>query len=105
MGDVTLTVRDIEDLAAKLNEVEASFDDRRRALLLALFGLAGEALVARRQEEVSGFGTPSVHEIVVTKSTDIASPHLGDALLPGPGQQAYLSFTMNDSYVTSISWS
>ena len=50
------------------------------------------------------FGTPSVHEIVVTKSTDIASPHLGDALLPGPGQQAYLSFTMNDTYVTSISW-
>jgi hypothetical protein len=105
VGELTLTVGDIEDLAAKLNELESAFDDRQPTLLLAIFGLAGEALVTRRQVEVSGFGTPSVSEIVVTKPTDVATPHLGDALLPGPGQRAYLSFTMTDTYVTSISWS
>jgi type VI protein secretion system component Hcp len=53
-----------------------------------------------------GFGAPSLSEIVVTKPTDLASPHLGDALRPNAGQQApYLSFTMNDASVTSISWS
>jgi len=105
MGELTLTVGDIEDLAATLVELEAAFDDRQRTLLLAIFGLAGEALVARRQEEVSGFGTPSLSEIVVTKPTDVATPHRGDALLPGAGQHAYLSYTMTETFVTSISWS
>jgi len=104
MGEWTLTVQDIEALAAKLDEVEATFDDRQRALLLAIFRLAGEALVARRQEEVSGFGMPTVSEIVVTKPTDIASPALGDALRPGSGQQTYLSVTMNTATISSISW-
>jgi type VI protein secretion system component Hcp len=82
MWEMTFTAQDIEGLAAKLDQFEAGLDDRERTLLVAILGLAGEAAVTRRQDEVTGFGLtpPVVRAMVVTTPTDVASPGLGSVL-------------------------
>ncbi len=98
MTDVTLTRDDLASLGRRLDEVVGGFDDRERLMLLALLALAGEALQARADEEadVSGFDrestVPTVSEIVVTKSTDSASPNLFQAACSSGLSAESLSF-------------
>ena len=51
--DITVTVADIESLAAKLEGLEI-LDDQERAALTSVFLLAGQA-VSYRADDVSGF--------------------------------------------------
>jgi type VI protein secretion system component Hcp len=91
--EITLNREDMKSLGATLDQVVQTFDDRERVLLLAIIALAGEALAARAGDEVSGFegSAPSVSEIVVTKTTDTASPGLFESALGSGSPQESLS--------------
>lgn len=53
---VTVTSAQLEALAAKLEGMSGSFDGDESATLQALFALAGDAIAARDEGEVQGFG-------------------------------------------------
>jgi hypothetical protein len=55
MPDITVTKEQVEELAAKLDRLGEELDDEERALLLAIFALAGEAVGRRSDEDVEGF--------------------------------------------------
>jgi hypothetical protein len=104
----TFTAQDIKDLGAKLDEMEANFDDREQTLLLALIGLAGESIVARQQEDVVGFsGSPSVSEMVV--STQGSAPpnpfqYACAGVAGAGGSSQFLTFKFSSVSVKTISW-
>jgi len=96
MADLSFDGQDIDDLGRKLDQVAAGFDERERLLLVAIITLAREALAARAEAEVTGFGAPSVSNIVVTKDTDSSSPNLFRGCLGSPSQSLTLNFTKLD---------
>jgi len=88
--DTAFDVRDLESLGRKLDAAAQGFDERERTLLEAIVALAHEALAARAPDDVSGFGfglpdressSPSLSEIVVTKTNDTSSPKLFQSAL------------------------
>ncbi len=59
MPDITVSADDVDRLAAKLDQIGTQLDSDEKALLLAVFQLAGEQIAthtaAAPEDEVSGF--------------------------------------------------
>ncbi len=53
MTDVTLELADVERLAGALDAID--LDDKNRATLHAIFGLAGQATAGENEAEVRGY--------------------------------------------------
>jgi hypothetical protein len=96
MGEIAFGRQDIEDLTAKLNGMEDALSEREKILLLAMLSLAGEALRARGQDEVTGFGIQSVSGIQVTTLTNTPLPPLGDAFSAAAGTQPHLYASLHN---------
>lgn len=88
MAEMTLTAQDMVELVQRLDHMEPELDERQRTLLLAVFSLAGEALAARRQDEVAGFAMPSLTGIVVTTPTNGPPPSLTNASVRPAGRSS-----------------
>ena len=82
MTEMTFSPEDVSALATKLDHVTAGFDEREQALLVAIIGLAREALDTKADTQVTGFGSgrPELSGFVVTKQVDKASPDLFGAV-------------------------
>ena len=82
MTDITFSPEDIRALAARLDHVTAEFDERERALLVTIIGLAQEALSTQAEGEVTGFGVgqPGMTGLTVTKPTGGSFPTPSEAL-------------------------
>jgi type VI protein secretion system component Hcp len=82
MAEMKFSPGDISALATKLDDLTGDFDERERALLVAIIGLARETVDTRAEGEMTGFasGQRGMTGIVVTKPTDGSFPTVGGAL-------------------------
>lgn len=106
MSEMKFSPGDVRALAARLDDVTGSFAERERALLVAIIGLAEEALDARAEGEVTGFAPRQrgMNAIVVTKPSDGSFPTVGGALssFSSGGDRPAESISFN---FTKIEWS
>jgi len=112
MTGLTMSQSDLENLAAKLDASAGELTERERALLVAVFTLAGEAVAARRQleQEVSGFGGDGT--AVFTLATpggpipsfgEVVSAHLGGGSgQPGPKER--LTWNFSEIVISYTKW-
>lgn len=76
MADLEFTSKDIDALAGKLDDVGANLDDREKAMMLAVFQMAGDQL-AEAATEVEGFAATSYSPAFKVASMQ-AMPSLSD---------------------------
>jgi len=59
MSEITVTKEQVDELASKLDRLGEELSDEERALLLAIFALAGQAIATANEAEVAGFAMGS----------------------------------------------
>jgi hypothetical protein len=84
MAEISIGVAEIEALGAKLDTLDGVLSDTERALLVALFGMAGQAAVAGEGDEVSGYADDGrLGTLVVQEPAPKLSSGFVDSFKPG----------------------
>ncbi len=81
---ITMSLDDVEALAAKLDGLEGQLDDNEKALLLAVFQVAGAAIQAQASE-VEGFSLNFTPSFGVEQNHAPLSQGFRNAFSPGVG--------------------